>query len=84
MSPVAVWQVACIVSVISIQFSVESGCIAIKQPLSFHAAILSGPTIFPLLSTPQGDCRGWGGNSECCQQRCLHFSHVYGALLTSL
>lgn len=43
MSPVAVWQVVCIVSVVSVQFSVESGCIAIKKSLSLNAAISSGP-----------------------------------------
>lgn len=39
----AVWQAVCIVLVVSIQFSVESGCTAIKQLLSLNAAIFSGP-----------------------------------------
>lgn len=61
MSPVAVWQVVCIVSVVSVQFLVESGCIAIKQSLSLNAAILSGPKnlSFAVSSTGRLQRLGW-------------------------
>lgn len=61
LSPVAVWQAACIVLVVSIQLSVESGCTAIKQLLSLNAVILSGQKnlSFAVSSTGRLQRLGW-------------------------
>lgn len=59
MSPVAVWWILCIVSVVSVQFSVEGGHIAMKQTLTLNAAIFSGPKISSLCSAGRWQRPGW-------------------------